>query len=102
MSISQERPSEREELGMTEEEYNDFLVEIQMEQEREWYTAKQEHEAREQRRVEALIMEENEEVGELEKWSEKHFGELAFWRTIAAGVNIVLSTIVIAKLFGWI
>ena len=39
---------------------------------------------------------------ELERWSERHFGELAFWRTIAAGVNIILSTIVIAKLFGWI
>tara|TARA_B100000287_G_scaffold396355_1_gene411933 strand:- start:202 stop:369 length:168 start_codon:yes stop_codon:yes gene_type:complete len=51
---------------------------------------------------EALIMDEDEDIGELEKWSEKHFGELAFWRTIAAGVNIILSTIVIAKLFGWI
>ena len=51
---------------------------------------------------EALIMDEDEDIGELEKWSEKHFGELAFWRTIAAGVIIILSTIVISKLFGWI
>tara|TARA_R110002020_G_scaffold216353_4_gene423948 strand:- start:29826 stop:29951 length:126 start_codon:yes stop_codon:yes gene_type:complete len=39
---------------------------------------------------------------ELEWWSEKHFAELAFWRTMAAAFNILLSTIVIAKLFGWI
>ncbi len=40
--------------------------------------------------------------GILEKWSERHFGELALWRTIGQGINIILSTIVIAKLFGWI
>ena len=39
---------------------------------------------------------------EIDMWSEMHFGELAFWRTIAACVNIILSTVVIAKLFGWI
>ena len=39
---------------------------------------------------------------ELEMWSERHFAELAFWRTIASGLNIILSSIVIAKLFGWI
>ena len=44
----------------------------------------------------------NPKDSNLEKWSEKHFGELAFWRTVAAGVNIVLSSIVIAKVFGWI
>lgn len=44
----------------------------------------------------------NPEDGELEKWSERHFGELAFWRTVGQGINIILSTIVIAKLFGWI
>ena len=42
------------------------------------------------------------EDGMLEKWSERHFGELALWRTIGQGVNIVLSVIVIAKLFDWI
>ena len=42
------------------------------------------------------------EDGVLEKWSEKHFGELALWRTIGQGINILLSTIVIAKLFEWI
>lgn len=36
---------------------------------------------------------------DLERWSEKHFGELAFWRTIAAGVNIILSCLVLLKLF---
>ena len=41
------------------------------------------------------------EDGQLERWSEKHFGELAFWRTIGQGVNILLSVIVISKLFGW-
>ena len=40
--------------------------------------------------------------GVLEKWSGKHFGELALWRTIGQGVNIILSIIVIAKLFDWI
>jgi len=42
------------------------------------------------------------EDGQLEKWSERHFGILAFWRTIGQGVNIILSVIVISKLFGWI
>ena len=42
------------------------------------------------------------EDGQLEKWSERHFGTLAFWRTIGQGVNIILSVIVISKLFGWI
>ena len=40
--------------------------------------------------------------GMIERWSERHFGELALWRTIGQGINIVLSVIVIAKLFGWI
>ena len=39
---------------------------------------------------------------DLEKWSGKHFAELAFWRTIAAAVNIILSSVLIAKIFGWI
>jgi hypothetical protein len=39
-------------------------------------------------------------MSDLEKWSERHFGELAFWRTLAAGVNILLSLVVIAKVFG--
>ena len=39
---------------------------------------------------------------EVEKWSQKHFGELALYRTIAATVNTVLSVLVLAKLFGWI
>jgi hypothetical protein len=42
------------------------------------------------------------EDGQLEKWSERHFGALAFWRTIGQGVNIILSVIVISKLFRWI
>lgn len=39
---------------------------------------------------------------EMEKWSQKHFGELALYRTIAATVNTILSMLVLAKLFGWI
>jgi len=39
---------------------------------------------------------------DVERWSQKHFGELAFYRTIAATVNCVLSVLVLAKLFGWI
>lgn len=39
---------------------------------------------------------------DLEMWSERHFAELAFWRTLASGVNILLSVVVIAKLFGWL
>ena len=39
---------------------------------------------------------------ELEHWSQKHFAELAFWRTIAAGVNIILSSLIALKIFGWI
>ena len=39
---------------------------------------------------------------ELEHWSQKHFAELAFWRTIAAGVNTILSSLIALKIFGWI
>ena len=39
---------------------------------------------------------------DLEKRSEKHFAELAFWRTVGTGLNVILSFIVIGKLFGWI
>tara|TARA_B100001175_G_C19504988_1_gene640331 strand:+ start:91 stop:219 length:129 start_codon:yes stop_codon:yes gene_type:complete len=39
---------------------------------------------------------------DLEKWSEKHFAELAFWRTVGTGLNVILSFIVIGKLFEWI
>lgn len=41
-------------------------------------------------------------MSDLEKWSERHFGELAFWRTIGQAINILLSIVVLAKLFGWI
>ena len=37
---------------------------------------------------------------ELEHWSQKHFAELAFWRTIAAVVNIILSSLIALKIFG--
>ena len=39
---------------------------------------------------------------EVEKWSQRHFGELALYRTIAATVNCILSVLVLAKLFGWL
>jgi len=34
-----------------------------------------------------------------EMWSNEHFGRLALYRTIASGINIVLTLVVIAKLF---
>ena len=39
---------------------------------------------------------------EVERWSQRHFGELALYRTIAATVNAILSMLVLAKLFRWI
>ena len=38
----------------------------------------------------------------IDKWSEKHVGSLALRRTIVVSVNVALSVIVVAKLFGWI
>ena len=38
---------------------------------------------------------------DLEHWSKKHLAELAFWRTIAAVVNIILSSLIALKIFGW-
>ena len=40
--------------------------------------------------------------GDIDKWSEKHVGSLALTRTIVGFLNIALSVIVVAKLFGWI
>lgn len=39
---------------------------------------------------------------EIDKWSEKHVGSLALTRTIVGFLNVALSIIVVAKLFGWI
>ena len=39
---------------------------------------------------------------DVERWSQRHFGELALYRTIAATVNTALSVLVLAKLFGWL
>ncbi len=39
---------------------------------------------------------------EVEKWSQKHFGELALYRTIATTINMIISSLVLAKLFGWL
>lgn len=39
---------------------------------------------------------------DIDKWSEKHVGSLALTRTIVGFVNVALSLIVVAKLFGWI
>ena len=39
---------------------------------------------------------------EVEKWSQEHFGELALYRTIATTINMIISSLVLAKLFGWI
>tara|TARA_R100000005_G_scaffold32689_1_gene14912 strand:- start:241 stop:372 length:132 start_codon:yes stop_codon:yes gene_type:complete len=37
---------------------------------------------------------------ELEYWSQDHFARMALFRTIAAGVNILLSLVLIAKIWG--
>ena len=39
---------------------------------------------------------------EIDKWSEKYVGSLALTRTIVGFLNVALSVIVVAKLFGWI
>ncbi len=39
---------------------------------------------------------------EVEEWSQSHFGELALYRTIAATINMIISSLVLAKLFGWL
>ena len=39
---------------------------------------------------------------EIDKWSEKHVGSLALTRTIVGLLNVALSVVVVAKLFGWI
>ena len=39
---------------------------------------------------------------EIDKWSEKHVGSLALTRTLVGFLNVGLSTVVVAKLFGWI
>ena len=38
----------------------------------------------------------------IDKWSEKHVGSLALTRTVVGFLNVALSVIVVAKLFGWI
>ncbi len=39
---------------------------------------------------------------EVERWSQMHFGELALYRTIATTINMIISSLVLAKLFGWL
>jgi len=39
---------------------------------------------------------------ETEQWCEERFARLALYRTVGSALNIVLSMVVIAKLFGWI
>ena len=39
---------------------------------------------------------------DIDKWSEQHVGSLALTRTIVGFINVALSVIVVAKLFGWI
>lgn len=48
----------------------------------------------------ALVIEMNGK--DIDKWSEMHVGSLALTRTIVGFVNVILSVIVVAKLFGWI
>ena len=37
---------------------------------------------------------------DIEHWGQDHFATMALFRTVAAGVNITLSLIVIVKIFG--
>ena len=39
---------------------------------------------------------------DVDKWAENHVGSLALTRTIVGFVNVILSVIVVAKLFGCI
>ncbi len=39
---------------------------------------------------------------EIDMWCDKHGGSLALTRTILGFVNVLLSIIVVGKLFGWI
>ena len=39
---------------------------------------------------------------DIDQWSAKHVGSLALTRTIVGFLNVALSVIVVAKLFGWI
>ena len=39
---------------------------------------------------------------DIDTWSEMHVGSLALTRTIVGFVNVILSIVVVAKLFGWI
>ena len=111
--VNRDGQTEAEAHGMTEEEFKAHLDKQLWELDRQRLDAAQEQERldwenwrsgaeQEQERLDALIMHEDEEVGELEKWSERHFGELALWRTVGQGINILLSVIVISKLFEWI
>ena len=39
---------------------------------------------------------------EVDKWSERDVGSLALTRTILGFINVILASIVVVKLFGWI
>ncbi|MCK4978315.1 MAG: hypothetical protein KAS36_15370 [Anaerolineales bacterium] len=39
---------------------------------------------------------------DVDKWSERHVGSLALTRTILGFVNVILASVVVAKLFGWV
>ena len=40
--------------------------------------------------------------GEVDKWSERHVGSLALTRTILGFINVILASIVVIKIFGWV
>jgi hypothetical protein len=39
---------------------------------------------------------------DIDKWSQRHVGSLALTRTILGFINVILASIVVVKLFGWI
>ena len=39
---------------------------------------------------------------DIDKWSERHVGSLALTRTILGFINVILATVLVAKVFGWI
>ena len=50
--------------------------------------------------IEKQIEEEQMNGDDIEHWGQDHFEKMALFRTVAAGVNIFLSHLLIAKVWG--
>ena len=50
--------------------------------------------------IRGIIMKMNGQ--EVDKWSERHVGSLALTRTILGFINVILASVVVIKIFGWI